>query len=212
MSSSEHRRLAEALRGLHRGPLLILPNAWDAFSAVLMETVGFKAIATTSAGVSWSLGYADGEKVLWHEMLAAVERIVGAVKVPVTADIEGGFASTTSDLIYRIEEVIGVGACGVNLEDGAGPTHQPRPIEEACERIAAARAFRARLPSRAAGRAHHRRPGRAGRSERGGPFGGDRLSAARSRAADGAGMTLTGSASRDRSVRVCAGYRRRRRT
>jgi 2-methylisocitrate lyase-like PEP mutase family enzyme len=139
MSSNEHRRRCEQLLSLHRGSLLILPNAWDAFSAVLMEAVGFKAIATTSAGVSWSLGYADGEKIPWHDMLAAVERIVDAVKVPVTADIESGFSSTASDLIYRIEEVIGVGACGVNLEDGVGPTHQPRPLEEACERIAAAR-------------------------------------------------------------------------
>src|SRR5262245_16295369 len=145
MSSSEHRRLAEQLLALHRGPLLILPNAWDSFSAALMEKVGFKAIATTSAGVSWSLGYADGEKIPWHEMLAAVERIVDTVKVPVTADIEGGFSSTTSDLIYRIEEIIGVGACGVNREDGVGPRHEPRPLEEACERLAAARQTAAKL-------------------------------------------------------------------
>lgn len=139
MPNSEQRRLAEQLLALHRGSLLILPNAWDALSAVVMETVGFKAIATTSAGVSWSLGYADGERIAWHDMLAAIERVVGAVSVPVTADIEGGFSSTTSDLLYRIEEVIGVGATGVNLEDGVGPAHQPRPLEEACERIAAAR-------------------------------------------------------------------------
>jgi len=145
MTISEHRRLAEQLLALHRGPLLILPNAWDAFSAALMETVGFNAIATTSAGVSWSLGYADGEKIPWHDMLAAVERIVATVKVPVTADIEGGFSSTTSDLIHRIEEIIGVGASGVNLEDGVGPSHEPRPLEAACDRIAAARQAAAKL-------------------------------------------------------------------
>ena len=139
MSNSEHRRRAEQLLALHRGSLLILPNAWDSLSAAVMAAVGFKAIATTSAGVSWSLGYADGEKIPWHEMLAAIERTARAVSVPVTADIESGFSSTASDLIYRIEEVIGAGACGVNLEDGVGPAHQPRPVTEACERIGAAR-------------------------------------------------------------------------
>ncbi|MEP7245112.1 MAG: isocitrate lyase/phosphoenolpyruvate mutase family protein, partial [Gammaproteobacteria bacterium] len=86
-----------------------------------------------------SLGYADGEKIPWHEMLAAVQRVAGAVRVPVTADIEGGFSSTTPDLIHRTEEVIQVGACGINIEDGLGHGASLRSVDDASERISAVR-------------------------------------------------------------------------
>jgi 2-methylisocitrate lyase-like PEP mutase family enzyme len=143
-----HRRKAEQLLALHRGPLLLLPNAWDALSAKVFEEVGFKAIATTSAGVAWSLGYADGENVPWHEMLSLVEHISDVVQVPVTADIEGGFSSTTPDLIHRIDELIEAGACGVNLEDGLDHGNSLRSVDNACERIDAVRraATRVDLP------------------------------------------------------------------
>lgn len=137
--AAEHRRKAEHLLALHQGPLLLLPNAWDALSAKLFERAGFSAIATTSAGVAWSLGFADGEHIPWGDMLGVIERVVNAVRVPVTADIEGGFSSTTTDLVCRIEEVIGAGACGVNLEDGLDHGARLRSSEEACERIDAVR-------------------------------------------------------------------------
>jgi 2-methylisocitrate lyase-like PEP mutase family enzyme len=139
MVTPEHRRKAEQLLALHRGPLLLLPNAWDGLSAKVFEEVGFNAIATTSAGVAWSLGYADGEAVAWHDMLRRIERIVACVKLPVTADIEGGFSSTTPDLIHRIDELIEVGACGLNLEDGLDHGARLRSVDEACERIDAVR-------------------------------------------------------------------------
>ena len=138
-ASADHRRKAEQLLALHRGQLLLLPNAWDGLSAKVFEEVGFNAIATTSAGVAWSLGYADGEAVAWHDMLRRVERIVDCVKLPVTADIEGGFSSTTPDLIHRIEELIAVGACGLNLEDGLDHGARLRSVDEACDRIDAVR-------------------------------------------------------------------------
>jgi 2-methylisocitrate lyase-like PEP mutase family enzyme len=137
--TADQRRKAEQLLALHRGPLLLLPNAWDALSAKVFEEVGFNAIATTSAGVAWSLGYADGENVPWHEMVTMIEHVADVVRVPVTADIEGGFSSTTSDLIFRIEEVIEAGACGVNLEDGLNHGASLRSIDDACDRIAAVR-------------------------------------------------------------------------
>src|SRR5262245_32457141 len=136
---ADQRRKAEQLLSFHRGPLLLLPNAWDAMSAKVFEEVGFNAVATTSAGVAWSLGYADGENVPWHEMLSVVEHIADTVHVPVTADIEGGFSSTIPDLIFRIEELIQAGACGVNLEDGINHAASIRSIDEACERIDAVR-------------------------------------------------------------------------
>lgn len=135
----DQRRKAEQLLSLHRGQVLLLPNAWDALSAKVFEEVGFNAIATTSAGVAWSLGYPDGENVPWHEMLTVIEHMTDVVRVPVTADIEGGFSSTTPDLIFRIEEVIGAGACGINLEDGLNHGATLRSVDEACDRINAVR-------------------------------------------------------------------------
>src|SRR5919109_2636100 len=90
-------RDVDVFRELHRGPAtLVLPNAWDAVTAKLVERAGAKAVATSSAAVAWSLGYADGEQVPPGEMLAVVERIVRAVSVPVTADLEAGYGDAAA--------------------------------------------------------------------------------------------------------------------
>src|ERR1700756_5412684 len=98
MSTSANSGLhakAEELRRLHHGPkILVLPNAWDVTSARLLEHMGFPAIATSSAAVANPLGIPDGERISRHEMLEVVERIASAVKVPVTADMEAGYAAT----------------------------------------------------------------------------------------------------------------------
>jgi 2-methylisocitrate lyase-like PEP mutase family enzyme len=108
----------ERLRALHRGPpILVLPNAWDAASARLFEAEGFPAIATTSAGVAAALGYPDGGVVPSREMIEAVARIVRAVKVPVTADIEHAYAATPDAVAELVLRVIAAGAVGINLED-----------------------------------------------------------------------------------------------
>src|SRR6202158_3541445 len=90
---------AEDLRKLHHGPeVLVLPNAWDCASARIFEEAGFPAIATTSAGVAFSLGYPDGQRIPRDEMLASLGRIARAVHVPVTADIEAGYGPTPEDV------------------------------------------------------------------------------------------------------------------
>ena len=82
---------ATQFRQLHRGPgILILPNAWDVASARVFEEAGFPALATTSAGIAFSLGYPDGQKIPREEMLARIGRIARAVRVPLTADVESG--------------------------------------------------------------------------------------------------------------------------
>src|SRR5579862_8316792 len=84
---------------LHRGPkILLLPNAWDVASARIFEEAGFPAIGASSAGVAFSLGYPDGQKISRDEMLAVVRRIAAAVEVPVTADVEAGFGSTPEEV------------------------------------------------------------------------------------------------------------------
>ena len=141
MDTREQAQRAELFRNMHRGPsLLLLPNAWDALSARIFAAAGFSAIATTSGGVSWAIGYADGEAAPWEEVVEATRRIVRAVHLPVTADIEAGFGDTPEAVGKSVREIIGVGAVGVNLEDGTPRGATPiRSIAEAAERIRAAR-------------------------------------------------------------------------
>jgi 2-methylisocitrate lyase-like PEP mutase family enzyme len=124
---------------MHRGDMLVLPNAWDALSARIFQEAGCRAVATTSAGVSWSLGYPDGERVPWDEFVAATRRITRAVSVPVTVDFEGGFSQTDAELGERVREIIGVGASGINLEDSRGAAHSVMSLDIAAKRVAAAR-------------------------------------------------------------------------
>src|SRR5271167_2140096 len=141
MNVAEQARQAEKFRNMHRGPaLLLLPNAWDAISARIFAVAGFPAIATTSGGVSWAIGYADGEAAPWSEVVAATARIARVVAVPVTADIEAGFGDTPEAVGKSISEIIQAGAVGVNLEDGTPRGAAPiRTVADAARRIAAAR-------------------------------------------------------------------------
>jgi 2-methylisocitrate lyase-like PEP mutase family enzyme len=112
---------AERFQKLHAGPhILALPNAWDAASARVLEEAGYPAIATSSAGVAFSLGHPDGQRVSRDEMLAVVGRIARAVRVPVTADMESGYGTTVKDMVETAKAVIAAGAIGMNLEDVTG--------------------------------------------------------------------------------------------
>lgn len=134
-------------RQLHRGPrALLLPNVWDVASARIIEESGYPAIATTSAGVAYSLGYPDGEHISREEMVARVARIVRAVKVPVTADIEAGYGSSPEDAAKTMRELVQAGAVGMNLEDTSGdPEHPLLELQQAVEKIRAARVAAAEL-------------------------------------------------------------------
>jgi 2-methylisocitrate lyase-like PEP mutase family enzyme len=119
MTKKTQAELARQFPELHRGPkILVLPNAWDVASARIFEEAGFPAIGTSSAGVAFSLGYPDGQKIRREEMLSVVRRIAEAVNVPVTADVEAGFGSTPEEVADTAREVIAAGAVGMNLEDG----------------------------------------------------------------------------------------------
>jgi len=132
---------AEAFRNMHHGPgILVLTNAWDAASARVLEEVGVQAIATTSAGVAFSLGYPDGQRIRREEMAAAVSRIVRAVSVPVTADMEGGYGVTEEAAASTVRAVIEAGAIGLNLEDATGDPE--RPVLDADAHAARIRAAR----------------------------------------------------------------------
>jgi 2-methylisocitrate lyase-like PEP mutase family enzyme len=124
--------LADAFFALHRpGAPFVLPNAWDAASALVFEYAGFAAIGTSSAATSWSLGYADGERVEPEELFAALGRIVRVTKVPVTADIEAGFGTTTE--------------AAVRSEDFDSHADEMISLEAHAERIRAVKARSAEL-------------------------------------------------------------------
>jgi 2-methylisocitrate lyase-like PEP mutase family enzyme len=119
MKPASQLEKARAFRERHAGPvILVLPNAWDVATARLVEDAGFPAIATTSAGVAWALGYPDGERVSREAMLEVVRRIAAAVRVPVTADVEGGYGRTPDAAAATARGVVAAGAVGLNLEDG----------------------------------------------------------------------------------------------
>ena len=130
---------AEALRRLHvEGPMLVLPNAWDAGSARIFVEAGFRALATTSAGIAFSLGYPDGEQISRDEMLAAVARITRRISVPITADMEAGYGRTADAVAETVRRVIDAGAVGMNLEDRMEEEHLI-DFSLAVERVRAAR-------------------------------------------------------------------------
>jgi 2-methylisocitrate lyase-like PEP mutase family enzyme len=130
---------AAPFRRLHSTPdLLILANAWDAGSARLIESLGAKAIATTSGAVAWSLGYPDGEAVPVPVLVATVAAIARVIRLPLTVDAEAGYGRDPASVGETIAALVGAGAVGVNLEDGA------EPPDRLAARIAAAREAAAR--------------------------------------------------------------------
>jgi 2-methylisocitrate lyase-like PEP mutase family enzyme len=141
MANFEQKNKAEAFRALHFGnEALLLPNIWDVASARIVEEAGFAAIATSSAGIAFSLGYPDGQKIRKEEMLAAVARIASAVKLPVTADVESGYGDRPEDAAATASDVIEAGAVGMNLEDATGDF--TRPLAELSLQVERIRAVR----------------------------------------------------------------------
>jgi 2-methylisocitrate lyase-like PEP mutase family enzyme len=138
MDRAQQAEMANSFLARHHAPpILLLPNVWDALSARLFVAAGFDALATTSGGVAWALGYPDGEHAAWPEVVAATARIVRSAQVPVTADIEAGYGATPAEVAVHVAEIIQTGVIGINLEDGL---HGPiRSIEDAAARLSAAR-------------------------------------------------------------------------
>lgn len=126
IGSDEQKKKADALRALHSGPeALVLVNVWDAGSARIVEDLGFPAIATTSAGIAFSKGLPDGQKISAERMMAAVAEIAQAVNVPVTADAEAGYGDGPEHAAETARSVIMAGAVGMNFEDATGRSEQP---------------------------------------------------------------------------------------
>jgi 2-methylisocitrate lyase-like PEP mutase family enzyme len=119
----------------HSGKLLILPNIWDVLGAKLLEDLGYPAIATASAAVAYSNGYNDGENISFNEVLYILKHIANSVNVPVTADIESGYAANETELEKNIHQLIDTGIVGINIEDTDKQSKTLLPVEMQCERI-----------------------------------------------------------------------------
>ncbi len=123
----------------HDKEILVILNSWDPGSSKLIEASGFKAIGTTSMGVSASLGYPDCEAIPFTEMLQAVKRIAEKISLPLTVDIEGGFGNTTKDIVNNIKKIIETGVVGINIEDSVNRNPELLDISLFSERISAIR-------------------------------------------------------------------------
>lgn len=128
---------AAALLALHAGAGFVIPNAWDAGSARLLERAGSAAVATTSAGIAWSCGLPDGGPLDADRMFARAAEIVAAVTVPVSVDLESGYADGPAGVARTVARAASLGAAGGNLEDASGGTLFE--LDRAVERVAAAR-------------------------------------------------------------------------
>lgn len=143
---SSQKEKAEKLRALHQtaGPL-VLVNAWDVVSARIIEDLGFPAVATTSAGIAWVEGFADGERISRDHMLERVKRIAHAVQLPLTADLEGGYGYTVRDAEATAHGAIEAGAVGLNFEDAHSEENSLIDLELQAARIAGIREVATKL-------------------------------------------------------------------
>jgi 2-methylisocitrate lyase-like PEP mutase family enzyme len=131
---------AEQLRALHHtGRILVLPNIWDPGGARMLEWLGYPAVATASASIAYALGYDDGQQITLEAMLDVVGRVASSVHVPVTADMEWGYAETPQDVAENMRRVLHAGVVGINLEDSVREGERLFDVDFQCARIRAVR-------------------------------------------------------------------------
>jgi 2-methylisocitrate lyase-like PEP mutase family enzyme len=119
----------------HTGNLLILPNIWDCLGANLLESLNYPAIATASASVAFTNGYDDGQQISFDSVLAILKKISDSVNIPVSADIESGFANDDAELKENIKRLLATGIVGINIEDTDKETNSILPTDVQCEKI-----------------------------------------------------------------------------
>ncbi|MDB5479246.1 MAG: isocitrate lyase/phosphoenolpyruvate mutase family protein [Caulobacteraceae bacterium] len=129
-----------AFRALHEAGCFVIPNPWDVGSALALQSLGFKALASTSAGMAWSMGKADGQVEL-EEVLAHLTALAGRLVIPLNADFENGFAEAPEGVAANVARAVGTGLAGLSVEDSTGDASAPLyDFDLAVARVAAARA------------------------------------------------------------------------
>lgn len=131
----------------HSDKLLVLPNIWDANSAMIAEKTGYPAVATSSAAVAESLGYEDGEQMPLADYLFVVKRILSCVHVPLTVDMEMGYGKTREDIYANLQRLVELGVAGINIEDSS-IANGTRSLREAGEFAEMIQSLKTKLKSR----------------------------------------------------------------
>jgi len=135
-ADSKQQEKAKQFYNLHHsGKLLILPNIWDCLGANLLESLHYPAIATASASVAFTNGYDDGQRISFDSVLALLKKIVSSVSIPVSADIESGFAESDLQLEENTKQLLATGIVGINIEDTDKKTNSILPVGTQCEKI-----------------------------------------------------------------------------
>lgn len=136
---SENDDRSTTFRHLHASGCFVMPNPWDLGSAKALERMGFKALATTSAGFAWTLGRGD-DQVSLEDSLEHFTHLAGAVTVPVNADFKGGFAVEPQGVYENVTRAVATGIAGLSIEDSTGNQEQPLfELDLAVDRVRAAR-------------------------------------------------------------------------
>lgn len=135
MISQKQKKLAEEFMRMHtEGDMFVLPNIWDAGSARVFEKQGFGAVATTSAGIAYSMGYPDGEQITLDDLAYCVKTITRRIDIPLSVDFERGYSETPQEVKENAKRLIECGAVGFNIEDGL-LNGELSPIEDQTEKI-----------------------------------------------------------------------------
>lgn len=137
MISQKQKKLVEEFLRMHTGgDMFVLPNVWDAGSARVFEKQGFNAVAMTSAGIAYSMGYPDGEHITLDDLAYCVKNISRRINIPLSVDFERGYSEDPQKVKDNAKRLIECGAVGFNIEDGL-PSGELSPIEEQTEKIKA---------------------------------------------------------------------------
>lgn len=119
MITEKQKEQARIFSAMHRtNTMFVLPNAWDVGSAYIFEKQGFGAVATSSAGIAYALGYPDGEDISFADLLYVVKNIAGRVEIPLSVDFERGYSENVQEVKANAKQLLLAGAVGVNIEDG----------------------------------------------------------------------------------------------
>ena len=137
MITEKQRERAKIFLNMHKErKMFVLPNAWDAGSAVVFERAGFAAVATSSAGIAYALGCPDGETITFDELLYVVERMAQRIGIPLSVDAERGYAETPEGVKENAKKLLEAGAVGFNIEDGL-PDGTLSPLDFQLDKITA---------------------------------------------------------------------------
>lgn len=135
MNLEKQIKKSNYFKELHHDGMFLLPNAWNGGSAKIFEKEGFKSVGTTSAGIAYSMGYEDGEKIDFKDVYRITKEILDVIDIPLTVDLERGYGDNNKQIADNVKKIIELGAVGINIEDGQPENNKVDEIDEFCDKI-----------------------------------------------------------------------------